>query len=262
MLPTIKENSIAVDLEWDNRPGMDDRIFQFNFKDYTGKNWVLNAERDFGGSESKLLDAAEDIIRNYKVVLTYYEKGNNQGFGIWDKRAKALGKISPINMGTRYDGKDSHIDLVGHDGSTKIVDIDLGQVYEKDIIENFLENIYISNELDEVAKALLDRGKFLEAVSGEYIAIASLEDQIKYGLVDAELTFDLAGAKNYSVLSILDQIGEMVGFDLVKMCHTGPIQWWASLFRNKMGVEPSPNAVKSKGKRRAERWRCCPNKAG
>ena len=66
LLPAIKGNSIAVDLEWDNRPDVDDRIFQFNFKDYTGKNWVLNAERDFGGSESKLLDAGEDTIRNYK----------------------------------------------------------------------------------------------------------------------------------------------------------------------------------------------------
>ena len=98
-----------------------------------------------------------------------------------------------------------------------------------------------------MAKALLGKGK-LEGVSGEHIATAPLEDQIKYGLVDADLTFDLAGAKNYSILSILEQIGEMVGFDLVKMCHTGPIQWWASLFRKKMGVKPSPNAIKSKGK--------------
>jgi DNA polymerase elongation subunit (family B) len=238
LLSLVKEDSISVDLEWDNRPGMDDRLFQFNFKDHTGKNWVLNAERDCGGSESRLLDLAEDTIRNYKVVLTYYEKGVNLGFGIWDKRCKALGKISPINMGNMYDSKDSYIDLVNRYDNTKILDIDLGIVYEKEIITNFLDNCYLSNELDEVSKSLLGKGK-VEGVTGEFIVEAPLEKQIEYGLRDAELTYDLAGARNYSVLSILEEIGNMVGLDLVTMAHTGPTVWWANLFREKMGI-PEP----------------------
>lgn len=241
----VKEDSIAVDLEWDNRPNMYDRIFQFNFRDWTGKKWVLNAERDFGGSEAKLLDAAEDIVRNYSIVFTYFGKSETSDLGIWHKRCMANSKISPIKMGGKQ-GKSSKFQLINKRG-LPIQDIDICQVYDKDIIENFLENIYISNELDEVAKAVIGRGK-LKGVGGEDIASAPLDVQIEYGTRDADITHDLATAKNCLVLSILEEIGNMVGMNLIEMCHSGPTTWWSSYFRNVMGVEPSPTSIKSRGK--------------
>jgi DNA polymerase elongation subunit (family B) len=245
LLPLVKEDSVTLDLEWDNRPDADDKLVQFNFKDWQGNKWVLSAERDFNGSESRLLDAVEDTVRNYSIVFTYYGKSATSDLGIWHKRCMADSKISPVKVRGKR-GEYSKLDLINHRG-LPIQDIDICQVYEKEIIENFLENIYISNELDEVAKAVIGRRK-LQGVSGEHIASAPLDVQIKYGTQDADITHDLATAKNCLVLSILEEIGSMVGMNLIEMCHSGPTRWWSSLFRNKMGAKPSPNSIKSKGK--------------
>jgi hypothetical protein len=104
-------------------------------------------------------------------------------------------------MGFRKDGKGAYINLANHNYQP-IKDIDLGLVYEMPIIENFLQNIYLSNELDEVARSLLGEGK-LDGMSGEYFAELPLEKQVAYGMKDAELTYKLAGARNYAVLSVL-----------------------------------------------------------
>ena len=224
LIHDIKHSTVAIDPEWDNRLGMDDRLLQFNFYDSQGKNWVINIDRDCAGSESLLLDKVEDTIRNYKLVLTYYEKGNNLGFSKWHKRCLALGKVSPIFMGNRRDSKDACINIANKEG-IQIKDIDLGLVYEMPIIENFLQNIYLSNELNEVSRALITDGK-LDGMSGEHFAELSLDKQVAYGMKDAELTFKLAGARNYAVLSVLEKIGQMfIGgefADLVKMCSTRP----------------------------------------
>ncbi len=250
LIDDIKQYALALDPEWDNRPGMDDRLLQFNFYDSQGKNWVININRDCNGSEALLLEKADQTIRNYKVVLTYFEKGDKLGFSKWDKRARANKKVSPIDMGKRKDHLDACIRIANKDHQP-IKDIDLGLVYQKPIIENFLENIYLSNELDEVAKALLGEGK-LEGISGEYFVDLSLEQQVAYGMKDAELTYRLAGAKNYAVLSVLERIGQsIVGgkyADLVKMCDSGPTQWWGQIFRKKFNTEPSTTALKPTGK--------------
>jgi DNA polymerase elongation subunit (family B) len=228
---------------------MDDRLLQFNFYDSTGKNWVININRDCMGSEAILLDKVEHVIRSYKVVLTYYEKGKDMGFSKWHKRALANDRVSPIDMGFRKDGKGAYINLANHNYQP-IKDIDLGLVYEMPIIENFLQNIYLSNELDEVARSLLGEGK-LDGMSGEYFAELPLEKQVAYGMKDAELTYKLAGARNYAVLSVLEKIGQLfIGgefADLVKMCSTGPTRWWSALFENKFNAIPSPTAIKRTG---------------
>ncbi len=251
MISDIKQSALALDPEWDNRPGMDDRLLQFNFYDSQGKNWVRNINRDCNGSESALLDMAEQDIRNYKIVLTYFEKGENMGFSKWNKRCLALGKPSPIFMGFRRDSKDACINIANKDG-IPIKDIDLGQVYEMPIIENFLHNIYLSHGLEEVARALLGEGK-IPGASGEHFAEMPLEQQITYGLKDAELTFRLAGYNNYAVLSMLEKVGQMfIGgrfANLEKMCNTGPTKWWSALFKNKFNAQPSPTAIRRKGEK-------------
>jgi DNA polymerase elongation subunit (family B) len=249
LIDDIKHSAIAVDPEWDNRPNMDDRLLQFNFYDSQGKNWVINVNRDCNGSEALLLDKVENTIRNYNVVLTYFERGNDMGFSKWNKRALFLGKVSPISIGKRKDGKDAHINMLNHKGQP-IKDIDLGLVHEMPIIENFLQNCYLSNELDEVARALINDGK-LDGMSGELFVELPLDKQVAYGMKDAELTFKLAGARNYAVLSVLEKTGQMfIGgsfTDLTMMCSTGPTQWWSALFKNKFNATPSPTAIKRKG---------------
>jgi DNA polymerase elongation subunit (family B) len=242
LLPDIKANSVAIDLEWDNRPGADDRLIQFNLRDWTGKKWVINVDRDCNGSEDALLETAEDTIRNYKIVFTWFEKGDYLGFGVWNKRALALGRNSPVAMGFREDGKDSQIDLVNKNNE-QIIDIDIGQVYEKESVQNFFENIYISNELDEVSNAILGRGK-VKGINKERIAGESLEKLIEYGMEDADLTYELATAKDCLILRILEEVGKIVGLDLEKMCHSTPEVWADSLYRNRMHLTPPENLIR------------------
>jgi DNA polymerase elongation subunit (family B) len=239
----VKYKSVSVDLEWDNREGANDRIFQFNFADCYGRSWVLSAERDFEGSESALIDAAIEELRNYDYVFTYYGKAIDRDWGILDKRCKALGKLSPIVLGKRKNAESSRLQLVNNEGRP-VYDIDIGQLYEEPMIANFLGNIYPSNELDVVAKAVLGKGK-LVGVSSKDIASMPLELQIKYGLVDAQRTQELAMADNFLVLSIIDEIAKFVNMHLSQVCNSGPTVWWSNYYRDVMGIEPSPNAIKN-----------------
>jgi len=146
-------------------------------------------------------------------------------------------------MGRRRDGEDCKLQLVNYEGNT-IFDIDIGQVYEEPMIANFLGNIYPSNELDEVSKAVLKRGK-MKGVSGKDIVSQPLQIQIEYGIIDADLTQDLATDRNCLVLGIMNEIAEFVGMSLADVCNSGPSTWWTSYYKNKMHVHPSRTAIKN-----------------
>ena len=42
LIDDIKHHAVAVDPEWDNRPGMNDRLLQFNFYDSQGCQFCWN----------------------------------------------------------------------------------------------------------------------------------------------------------------------------------------------------------------------------
>ena len=206
-----------------------------SFVDSEGGSEVKFRERDFGGSETKLLRYIMGKLLEYNWSIGWNSQGNSEtaGSGVFDlsilhKRCKA-NRINCIvelrNKGLPYLINDEH----RH--------IDLHNIYSKEMVRNGMyHNAYRTNKLDDVSKTLLGYGKYGD-YSGEQFASLPIEDQVKYSLRDSELPMQLSKYKNFEVLDSMLAIAEITKLDFERVCRTNISTWWAAIFERD-GLKP------------------------
>ncbi len=250
-------SAAAVDFEWNQK--RDNELYQAAFKDHTGKRWAFNIkDNEFQGSEPALLRKIITTFKNYRMILGYNSRGKKSDWEILDLRCRRYGIKSPISISEpqQRDGDDDDepkrfikLKLENNEGYD-IVDVDVDELYRKQIVKNFFatQGINInSHELDVVAKTILGakRGKFTVGgkVTGANVHKQSIEMQKAYGSADAELCYDLAAANNDVVIAVMDEIANIVKISFQEVVDSGPSKWWASYYKNVQHIEPAPNRI-------------------
>ena len=116
--------------------------------------------------------------------------------------------------------------------------IDLYRVFRNKMIRtSVFDNKYRSLGLNDVATALLDKGK-LEDVNGQNAHSKSIGLQKEYVLRDAELVMNLSNINSGQVLRLMDAISQLTGFSLEQVCHSTISAWWSNVFAD-MGFAPT-----------------------
>jgi DNA polymerase elongation subunit (family B) len=107
--------------------------------------------------------------------------------------------------------------------------IDLYQVYKKPMIKTIIyQNKFKDLNLDSVAKAILNEGKF-ENLDGLQIQSLSKQKQIGYVTQDAKLVMNLSKHNNYEILDLMNAISVITNVPFDKVCHTGISTWWNNI---------------------------------
>jgi DNA polymerase elongation subunit (family B) len=128
--------------------------------------------------------------------------------------------------------------------------IDLYQVYKKPMIKTIIyQNKYKDLNLDSVAKAILNEGKF-ENLNGLEIQTLSKQKQIEYVAKDSKLVMKLSKYNNYEILDLMNAISVITNVPFDKVCHTGISTWWKKIISDKInnGECRFPSAKVSKQK--------------
>ena len=86
-------------------------------------------------------------------------------------------------------------------------------------------------KLDNVSKILLGHGKYKD-FSGKDFQSLSIEDQVKYSLMDSVLAMELSMYNNFEVLDAMLAISEITELDFEYVCRTGLSTWWGKIFDN------------------------------
>jgi DNA polymerase, archaea type len=112
--------------------------------------------------------------------------------------------------------------------------IDLYQVYKKPMIKTIIyQNKYKDLNLDSVAKAILNEGKF-ENLDGLQIQNLSKQKQIEYVAQDSKLVMNLSKHNNYEILDLMNAISIITNVPFDKVCHTGISTWWNKIIIDKL----------------------------
>jgi DNA polymerase, archaea type len=112
--------------------------------------------------------------------------------------------------------------------------IDLYQVYKKPMVKTIIyQNKYKDLNLDSVAKAVLNEGKF-ENLDGLQIQNLSKQKQIEYVAQDAKLVMDLSKHNNYEILDLMNAISIITNVPFDKVCHTGISTWWNNIISDNL----------------------------
>ena len=112
--------------------------------------------------------------------------------------------------------------------------IDLYQVYKKPMVKTIIyQNKYKDLNLDSVAKAILNEGKF-ESLDGLQIQNLSKQKQIEYVAQDAKLVMNLSKHNNYEILDLMNAISVITNVPFDKVCHTGISTWWKKIISDKI----------------------------
>jgi DNA polymerase, archaea type len=112
--------------------------------------------------------------------------------------------------------------------------IDLYQVYKKPMIKTIIyQNNYKDLNLDSVAKAILNEGKF-ENLDGLQIQNLSKQKQVEYVAHDAKLVMKLSKHNNYEILDLMNAISIITNVPFDRVCHTGISTWWNKIITDKL----------------------------
>jgi DNA polymerase I len=126
--------------------------------------------------------------------------------------------------------------------------IDLCEVYGKAMIKmSVYKNRYRTLGLDDVARALLQKGKFgAGSISGGNVTAMPASVQKSYVLQDAQLVMDLLKVDNKQVIALMQAVSELTGLSLEQVCHSNISKWWTKVFDD-MGCVP-PYGITGSGK--------------
>lgn len=128
--------------------------------------------------------------------------------------------------------------------------IDLYQVYKKPMIKTIIyQNKYKDLNLDSVARAILNEGKF-ENLDGWQIQNLSKQKQVEYVAHDAKLVMNLSKHNNCEILDLINAISIITNVPFDKVCHTGISTWWKNIISDRLnnGECRPPNVIIEKRK--------------
>lgn len=206
------------DLEWNTETK---QIYAFGLVDSNGRKIVLHLE-DFNKDEANLLLSILAEIRRYPLTMGFNTTGQDSDFATLDQRCKKLKIPSPVDVYTFRSDNGKEFTLY------RLFDrrhIDLYKIFSKPMIKNSIfNNAYRSNKLNDIALALLGRGK-TEGVTGKNAQDMSVETQKEYVLNDAQLEYDLTNAYDGEILNLMQTIADIVNLPLERVCNTGITTW-------------------------------------
>jgi DNA polymerase family B len=218
---------IAFDLEWNE--SLDHRIDVVSFVDYKG-NWEVKfRDRDFEGSEKRLLQYTMGKLIKYKWSLGWHTQSNSEDIGgnalpdlaVIEKRCKKLGINTIVGLAGRgvpyiKNGLHKHIDLYN--------------VYNKAMVKDGMyKSRYRGNGLADASEPLLGHGKYNDYTGNEFKNLP-LEEQIQYSVIDSKLVIELAGYHDFEVLDTMFAIAEITELDFQKVRRTNLATWWGAIF--------------------------------
>jgi DNA polymerase, archaea type len=96
------------------------------------------------------------------------------------------------------------------------------------------QNKYKDLNLDSVAKAILNEGKF-ENLDGLQIQSLSKQKQIEYVAQDAKLVMNLSKHNNCEILDLMNAISIITNVPFDRVCHTGISAWWNKIITDRLG---------------------------
>jgi hypothetical protein len=113
--------------------------------------------------------------------------------------------------------------------------LDVQKIFLNNVVKGFLEQTYEISwrgwDLNAVAQAYINKGKFLE--SGLDAEILPVDKQPDYCLRDVELCYELLQKNNFELLSILNEISQEIKLPFFETCNTNyPTKWWESKLRS------------------------------
>jgi DNA polymerase, archaea type len=233
-------------------------IFAVSIADSLG-NVKVKHESDFANCqypEKELVKRAMFEILKYKLTIGWYSKGvrlqkEDGNFSGKDSDLKIIDQVcqyynipSIIGFDKRgvpyvrgYDYKLYSLDP--HYANQNKFDwyyhIDLYQVYKKPMIKTIIyQNKYKDLNLDSVARAILDEGKF-ENLDGLQIQSLSKQKQIEYVAQDAKLVMNLSKHNNCEILDLMNAISIITNVPFDRVCHTGISAWWNKIITDRLG---------------------------
>ncbi|MEP0826091.1 MAG: hypothetical protein HRF40_11455 [Nitrososphaera sp.] len=214
----------ALDLEWrrgDDKNGA--MLFAAGFVDNLGWSEALHIA-DFGNSEAALMQAIVHRFDQLPMLsVGWYTTGQESDLLILHERCVANGIVSPVDISSSL--------CPSIKGKTHI---DLYRIFDKELVKSSIfENKYRSLKLEDVAQALLEKGKH-RGITGATVEGESVSTQKQYVLQDAQLALELAQVNDGQVLDLMQAISELIELDFEHVCHTGLSNWWAHVF-DKMG---------------------------
>jgi DNA polymerase, archaea type len=215
-------------------------------------------ESDFANCqypEKELVKWAISEVLKYKLTIGWYSKGvrlQKEGgtFSGKDSDLKIIDQACqyyniPSIIG--YDGRGIPYVRGYHYGLCNIdpyysnlnkfdwyYHIDLYQVYKKPMIKTIIyQNKYKDLNLDSVARAILNEGKF-ENLDGLQIQNLSKQKQMEYVAQDAKLVMNLSKHNNYEILDLMNAISIITNVPFDRVCHTGISTWWNKIIMDKL----------------------------
>jgi DNA polymerase I len=176
---------------------------------------IEGAEVAFYGDERALVEETFRILDEYPIVLTF--NGDNFDLRYLRNRARQLAfsqEENPITLGRRfaYLRNGLHIDLYRFFLNRSI------QIYA-------FGNRYRENNLDEVASAVIGRGKL--AVGD--ISRLSMDELARYCLRDSEITFELTGFNDDLVMKLMVILSRISKTTMEDLTRQGVSRWILAL---------------------------------
>jgi DNA polymerase elongation subunit (family B) len=239
---------VAFDFEWDNVTHV---LQAASFVDSEGNKKVFFNK----GSEIELIQNIVSELLEYDTTMGWnssvsIEKNTNHGvemdiaesniedgedfvntdikcdFGILHERCEANGLTQENIIEKQKRGNRTYYSIPHFNH------IDLYQVFSKQLVKIAIHgDKYRTFGIDDVAKALLDYGKY-KGISGKDFQKLSQKDKEKYAFRDSELVMELSKYKDgdYRTLDAMLAIADITGLDFNKVCRSNLTTWWGVLF--------------------------------
>lgn len=215
---SFKIKFVAFDFEWGP-----EGIYCAAFADSNGNRIAMHVSEM--GSEKNLIQKINEILSFYPTSYAYYSTGPDSDLDILYERS-IKNFILPIVV-KKTNGK-------GYPRIKEREHIDLYRIFEKQMIKTLYDNKYKSLKLDDVARALLGRGKKGSAKDAHTYTVAEVKE---YCLTDAGLVLDLVKLDNYRVMGLMQAMAGLVNMQLATVCHYGLSAVWRHVINS---ITPPP----------------------
>lgn len=250
----------AIDTEYRSNENSNQRpytIYAVSIVDNLG-NVKARHESDFAAQypEKELVQWLIQQILQYRLTLGWYSKGvriKNEETGRAEGRDSDLKIIDdackhydlpsivaydkravPYVRGYSYDICNLDPAYASLNKFDWYYHIDLYQLYKKPMVKSLIyQNKYKDLNLDSVARAILNEGKF-ENFDGLNIQKLPKQKQIEYVSQDSKLVMKLSKHNNYEILDLMNAISIITDIPFDKVCHTGISTWWTNIITNKI----------------------------
>lgn len=195
---------------------------------------------------SQFLDTPENPAEKQLVMWIQeqiYKYNTTFGYASIATKHRRSGKGINSDLKTIYDACQHYgipsIVAIGGNGDPYIeskpndsrkVHIDLYRIFSNPTIKLLFKGKYPNCRLETISMAFLGKGKY-GGFSGKNVRDLSIEEQIKYAIMDTKLPLELVQWNDYYILKLMMEISNITGMGIETTCHKQMTNWWSTIIK-------------------------------